>query len=85
MSTGSSIGIGPSASSDKETDSIPGYPSTPEGTEKYEAKRSRKRKGKVLYLLIHTTKISLKLKILSLYIDCFKKLKINFNQKIIIR
>ena len=49
MSTGSSIGVGASACSDKETDSIPGYPSTPEGAERHESKRSRKRKGKLSF------------------------------------
>ena len=51
MSTGSSIGAGASASSDKETDSIPGYPLTPDGIEKQDSKRGRKRKGSFFSIL----------------------------------
>ena len=44
MSAGSSFGAG--NASDKDNDSISGYPTTPEGIEKLDSKRSRKRKGK---------------------------------------
>ncbi|CAK8674596.1 unnamed protein product [Clavelina lepadiformis] len=46
MSTGSSTGAGASACSDKETDSISGYPSTPENAaDRQDLRKSRKRKG----------------------------------------
>ena len=43
MSANSSIGA--STASDKDTDSISGCPTTPEGSEKLDSKRGRKRKG----------------------------------------
>uniref|UniRef100_H2YPS8 Uncharacterized protein n=1 Tax=Ciona savignyi TaxID=51511 RepID=H2YPS8_CIOSA len=46
LSTGSSFGAGPS--SDRENDSVGGYPSTPETHEKQDGRKSRKRKGENL-------------------------------------
>ena len=53
MSTGSSTGAGASACSDKETDSISGYPSTPENAaDRQDIRKSRKRKGTYVKILL---------------------------------
>ena len=58
MSTGSSAGAAASVYSDKDNDSITGYPSTPDGADKQDTKRNRKRKGRnhtfVIYFKYNT-------------------------------